>query len=218
MYAGQGSKWVVKKYGDKINKRVVAQDYDASMIDYEVANRVLSFEGTTDDSDLDNVLTNDFDANIPCLTDADPSQIDSSVLAMRSAAAKFIVPTEGISNLSVWTTIRPHQTGVGDIDSGATKFPRAEFTEGRNTPDPFNAWDSLDNATALKAKVWLRELAPPLFEGWSRKIDFDDADRDSFQFGIIDEQAYGSNFGLDKDRILIDYQKLSEDAFDLARG
>jgi hypothetical protein len=213
-------RWLLKKYGDQINTHVLAMPSnsdDLSLVDYGIANRVFTFRlGDGSDQVLDALRTK-FDSNIPCLSSqsADTATLDPATKQL-SENADFLVPIDGLSNLSVWTTFHVFNPLEADIYWGAVHNPRRyianDFGEMRFDVEPYK-----EMAFSARDLAWLRNLAPPLFESTSNLFSVRPEDRDAFRIGIIDEGSYGMAFGADRDRIWTNYLELSRNAFDSSR-
>jgi hypothetical protein len=211
--------WVLDKYRYEINKRIVGmvapKTVALDVLDYQIANKMFTFDLTGEPTDEQTLMTvaTKFDANIPCLTRQlqNPQPIVDGV----SRAAKFLLPTAGLSNLSVWTLFAPYEPGMQEVNSGLSAQPRNSYQDPNGLK--MGGWLGVDNRNGKEILPWLRELAPPIFDGFARarngKLGLD---RDSFRFGIVNDQVYGADFGDDRERLWTDYLHLSGSLLDLA--
>ena len=218
----EAHRWLLDNYGDQLNTRIVAlqnfEDKQDNMVDYQVANKMFTFSlsGGDEDRPTLDMLRTKFDANIPCLFASRGTDIQREADAI-NRTAKFMIPVAGLSNLSVWTTFRPFEKGVDEINSGAVAQPRAMY-DGPNGL-PMGGWVGPDNRPEKERMPWLRELAPPVYENWARQRNGGIvADRDEFRMGIVNDQEYAKDFGDDRERIWNRYLDLCRDALDRASG
>lgn len=198
--ADQARSWLIEKYGKKFNRRIVGLTPDApstvEMLDYQMANHMLTIGAVNDSAEA--VLTTKLDKNIPCLTVSGAP--DRRTMDRLSGAAKFVIPVDGISNLSVWTTFRPFEKGVDESNSGATAQPRAMYKNPHGLP--LGNWVGPDSRPQKLRMPWLRELTPPIFEMWARQRNGGlQLDANTYTLGLVSGDQYGSAFGQDCERI-----------------
>jgi hypothetical protein len=205
-------------YSRGINRDIMvlapADDNVLDLIDYQIANRVAAFvlKGDSSDETVLRTIKSKYGQNIPCLSAEAPS---ASVTDELSASAKFVIPLEGLSNLSFWTTFRPLERGVDEINSGAIRQPRSNYLRSPRTHE--SPWTAVDSESMQKRIGWLRELAPPICESWVRATKREKyRDSGSLPLGIVNESVYGAAFGLDRERIWRDYTRLSRQLFEMS--
>ena len=211
--------WLFDHYRDQLNQRIVGlvPTTDATdLIDYQIANKMFTFTISAghDDAIVQDLVTR-FDSNVPCLYIADPKSKDAGDEVNK--AGKFLLPVNGLGNLSVWTVFHPYDVGAEEQDSGAVAHPRLLYHDPYGVP--LGGWFTPDTRPSKDKMPWLRELAPPVYESWARQRNGGiGLDRNLFRMGMINESVYGAAYGTDRERIWTQYLNLSRDCFDLANG
>ncbi len=214
-------RWLLDNYGDQLNKRIVsmpASAADLSLLDYGIANKVFNFRLGDDTDQVADKLHSDFDSNIPCLSSASESVVSQDpALKQLSENAEYVLPLNGLSNLSVWTTFKAFDPQYADIYWHTTRDARRYATNDLGEQH-FNIESFAQKEFTASDLAWLYELAPPLFESAANTTKIKPDDRDAFHIGVIDQAAYGSAFGADRDRIWTSYTSLSRGIFDLTQS
>jgi len=217
----EANQWLFDHYADQMSKRILAVlpagHNDLDLLDYEIGAKVFTFSVSGDEKDQSTLqmLIDKFPANIPCLTLN--FRNDQPLIDKISFAGKFLMPTGGLSNLTVWTSFRPYGAGVEEINRGATARPRALYADPYGIPQ--GGWLADDNRPGKMQMPWLIELAPPIYEAWAKQRNGGlQIDRDAFRLGEVNDSVYADSYGADKDRIWAQYRRMCNDVVDRSSG
>lgn len=217
----EATAWLMDNYKDRISHKALSLNLGFNLVDYEVANRIAAFpSGDLGSADLQDDLVTMFDANIPCFGTVTGDQAGQTVIDNLSRAAKFLVPTDSVSNLSLWTTFT-HSTGEfsEEFYSAASRQPRATRAEGAQIEDFTTAAPTVPRfEPGIPAPMFINkkldwtlfQLAPPL-----APKHFDRSD--GLQLGFVSEDEFGKAYGADRDRVWSDYQWVQDELEHTAR-
>ena len=212
--------WCLQRYGDRINRKIVALSGGLNLFDYEVANRVVELPTQDLSSEsLQSTLVTQFYPNIPCLGDVPGGPKGQSIIDNLSSAAKYWVPTDRLSNLSMLTTFEPAAGEFSEqAKSGASRQPRGlrgvdpdtRFPTELDLGKPDENAGPKERVMSPKLNCVLVQLAPPLAPKHYDKSQ-------DFQLGFISQSLYGQSYAGDRDRIWADYQWLGDQVQHRAR-
>lgn len=216
----QATGWLLDNYRDRVNRRVLSLAGELNLVDYQVANKVVALPSQDLGSDeLQSELVHSFDSTIPCLGSVTGDQAGQSVIDGLSRGAKFFVPTDNLTNLSVWTTFHPAVGEFGtEFMTNATRQPRAigKVDPDTNFPTTMGFETRLEDQVAVapvmspKLNLVLMQLAPPLGPShYDQSL--------AYQIGFVSEGEYGKAYGMDRERVVADYQWLGEQMVRRAR-
>lgn len=210
--ADEACMWLLEKYPDEVNHKIVSLSGSLNLVDYQVANRIIGLPTETLGSDeIQNDLVTKFDANVPCLGNIPGGQPGQTIIDDLSRAGKFLVPTDNLNNLSMLSSFPPANGEFSEqASSGAVHQPRALHGVDPDTgfptqmePDP-RPWVQAPLGFILSKQLdpLLMQLAPPLGPKFLDRSQ-------TYKLGFISEDEYGKSYGTDRNRVWADYQWLS---------